>query len=400
MTKQVDVIIVGAGVAGLSLAVALGEQKISVAVLDAKEFAEPKENEHVRVSAINLTSEKILSAMGVWQLLPENALSPFRKISVWDATGRGDIQFNSTDSAKPYLGHIVPNHEIQKALFSRIKQLNFVSLKCPVDIQSVNVSDKQVDVKLSTSNLSAKLLVGADGANSWVREHCGFESEISPYEQMAVISTVKTELQHAQIARQCFQKTGPLAFLPLKDLNTSSIVWTTTKEASEELLALDKKAFLKILTQEFEHKLGDVVDQLDEPKRFPLIMRHAKNYIKNRIALVGDAAHTIHPLAGQGLNMGILDVACLAEIITELHEQDRDFGRLNYLRAYERWRRGDNAMMIATMSGFKNLFGSQIDWLTDLRSVGMNIVNNIPFLKKQFMQYAMGQRLRLPEVAK
>ena len=400
MTKQYDVIIVGAGVAGLSLAVALGEKKLKVALLDAREFSEPNPGEHVRVSAINHVSEKILTSLGVWQLLPENTLSPFRKISVWDANGGGEIQFDSTESAQAYLGHIVPNHEMQRALLSRIKQLNTVDLKCPVEIKAVEVLEDKVDVKLPTCVLSAKLLVGADGANSWVREQCGFECELSPYNQVAVIATVKTEKRHAQVARQCFQKNGPLAFLPLRDLNTSSIVWATTQEESEKLLKLDENVFLESLTNAFENKLGKVTDRLDAPKKFPLIMRHAKEYCKPRIALVGDAAHTIHPLAGQGLNMGILDVACLAEVVSEISAEDRDIGRMNYLRVYERWRRGDNAMMIATMSGFRNLFGSQIDWLADIRSAGMDLVNNIPFLKNQFMRYAMGDRIRLPAMVK
>lgn len=400
MMKQVDVVIVGAGIVGLSLAVLLGEQKLNVVVLDAKKYSEPKLGEHARASAINLASQRILSNLGVWQLLPKEHPSAFQAIKVWDVQGKGKIEFDSTECAEPYLGHIIPNHLLQEALFKRLDQLNSVKLICPVDIQDIQVKDDSVTISLPQGNLVAKLLVGADGANSWIRKYFEFETLSSPYDQTAIITTVETTLSHARTARQCFLPTGPLAFLPLKNLHHSSIVWTTTLQESEELLSLNESDFLEKLSSAFEYKLGKVTQRLDTPKRFPLIMQHAKNYVKARVALVGDACHSIHPLAGQGLNMGIMDVACLGEIIIEVSENARDIGLVNHLRRYERWRKGDNWMMIGAMAGFKQLFGMDSEIMIDIRSAGLNIVNNISLLKKHFMRYAMGDRIKLPAIAK
>lgn len=400
MMKQADVVIVGAGIVGLTLAVALGEHKLNVVVLDSKKYSAPKEGEHARASAINLTSQQFLVELGVWQLLPSDILSTFSDIKVWDVKGKGEIQFASTECAEPYLGHIVSNHHLQEALLKRIEQLSSVKLMCPMEVIDITINENDAQVKLSNGSLHCKLIVGADGSNSWVKRYFGFESHVSPYHQTAIVTTVVTERSHARIARQCFLPNGPLAFLPLKNLHHSSIVWATTPEESEQLLSLNENDFLQKLTQSFEHKLGQVTERLDTPKQFPLIMQHAKDYVKSRVALVGDACHSIHPLAGQGLNMGILDVACLAEILVDVASKSRDIGLINHLRRYERWRKGDNWMMIGAMSGFKHLFGSQNELLIDVRSASLNMVNSIPFLKKRFMHYAMGKRIKLPEVVK
>lgn len=400
MMKQVDVVIVGAGIVGLSLAVALGEQKLNVIVLDAKKHTEPKLGEHARVSAINVASQRILSCLGVWQLLSKEHRSAFNAIKVWDIQGKGKVEFDSAECAEPYLGHIIPNHLLQEALLKRIDQLNTVKLMCPVEITDIQVKGDSAHLNLSQGNLVAKLIVGADGANSWIRKYFEFETHISPYHQSAIVTTVETTLSHARTARQCFLAKGPLAFLPLQNLHHSSIVWATTPEESEDLLSLDESDFLKKLSSAFEYKLGEVTKRLDTPKRFPLIMQHAKKYVKNRVALVGDACHSIHPLAGQGLNMGIMDIACLGEIIAEVANNSRDIGLENHLRRYERWRKGDNWMMIGAMAGFKQLFGADSELIIDLRSVGLNLVNNISPLKKHFMRYAMGDRIKLPLIAK
>ncbi len=400
MMKQTDVVIVGAGIVGLSLAVALGEQKLNVIVLDAKKYSPPKLGEHARASAINLASQRVLSALGVWQLLPKDLLSAFNEIMVWDVQGKGEIRFDSSECAEPYLGHIVPNDLLQEALLKRVEQLNSVKLICPVDIIEMSINENDAHLRLSQGTISTKLIVGADGANSWLRKYFAFDTHVSPYHQTALITTVETTLSHSRIARQCFLPNGPLAFLPLRNLHHSSIVWATTPEEAEQLLSMNESDFLKKLANAFENKLGEVTSRLDTPKQFPLIMQHAKNYVKSRVALVGDACHSIHPLAGQGLNMGIMDIACLAEIIVDVSSNSRDIGLIHHLRRYERWRKGDNGMMIAAMSGFKQLFGSDSEFIADIRSVGLNMVNSISILKKQFMRYAMGGRIKLPEVAK
>jgi len=245
--------------------------------------------------------------------------------------------------------------------------------------------------------LTARLLVGADGANSRVRDAAGIGIEKAAYNQKGVVCVVKSTNHHNYTAWHRFLPTDPLAFLPLGD-GRCSIVWSATDEEADRLLALDDGAFCRELEQAFDYKLGAVVS-VGERAAFPLIRRHADSYVKQGLALIGDAAHTIHPLAGQGANLGILDAASLAQVLIEAELQRNDFADYLTLRKFERWRRGENTLMMFGMSGFKNLFSNDQTELSVIRNMGLKLVNSLGPVKHKFMRHAMGLEGDLPELA-
>jgi 2-octaprenylphenol hydroxylase len=317
-------------------------------------------------------------------------VAPYREMQVWDAGGRGSIHFDSADLGEPDLGHIIENRVITRALAQRMAQLPNITVICPAAPARLRLRpDGSSELQLADGRrLAARLIVGADGAASWVREQAGIELELRHYGQRAVVATVKTERGHQDTAWQRFLPSGPLAFLPLPG-GYSSIVWSTTPEQAGQLLAMTEEAFRQALAEAFEHKLG-AITWAGPRAAFPLQGQHARAYVKPGLALVGDAAHTIHPLAGQGVNLGFADVACLAALLRAAPTDNP--GSLKLLRRYERARRGDNQLTLEAMGVFKHLFGSDARWLADLRNAGLDLVDRWPVAKRFFMQQAMGRQ--------
>ncbi len=395
-----DVIIVGAGVAGLVLAVDLLRAGLDVAIIESQEIRAPEKDRHVRVSAINLASERILTHLGVWENISPDALSPFREISVWDALGATAVDFSYRDVGCSHLGHIVANHALIAALLTVAKSFARFTWICPATLSTFEVQDTTVITKMVDGKThQARLLIAADGANSWVRNCLKIPMTSMTYEQSAVVATVQTEIPHGYVARQRFLSSGPLALLPLADPHSCSIVWSTTPEHAAELLSADATTFGQALTDAMLSRLGNIT-VAETPQAFPLQMQHVNYYVHPRVALIGDAAHTLHPLAGQGMNLGILDAACLGEVIVNTKNAGRDIGRVENLRRYERWRRGDNQMMIDAMAFFKQGFTTESSLLKQLRTLSLKITRNSQWLRKVFMHHAMGLRGELPKLAK
>jgi len=238
------------------------------------------------------------------------------------------------------------------------------------------------------SGIYGKLLIGADGCESMVRQAARIDFQRKSYDQLGVVATVTSEQPHDKTARQCFLPSGPLAFLPLAD-GRCSIVWTLDEDKAKEIMELDDDDFSRRLEQAFEFKLG-AVTSVSARAAFPLTHGHANSYVQDGLALIGDAAHIIHPLAGQGANLGIMDASCLATVIHSALEKGRQWNALHTLRRYERQRKGDNLAMEASMSGFKSLFGSDNSVLTSVRNIGLNLVDHLPLLKHQLIQHALG----------
>ncbi|HEX5635821.1 MAG TPA: UbiH/UbiF/VisC/COQ6 family ubiquinone biosynthesis hydroxylase, partial [Gammaproteobacteria bacterium] len=324
---------------------------------------------------------------------------PYEHMHVWDATGDGQIHFSAADLGADMLGHIVENNVVQFSLLKSLQQYKNINWLCPFSIEQIACHGDTNSVTLNSGDvLTTKLLVGADGAHSRVREAAGIHLEESPYQQKGVVCAVESTKHHQYTAWQRFLPTGPLAFLPLAD-GRCSIVWSATNTEADRLLALNDHDFSRELERAFELTLG-VVKSVGERAAFPLIRRHAEHYVAPGVALIGDAAHTIHPLAGQGVNLGVLDAACLAQIINEAVRDRRDFASLPILRKFERWRRGENTLMMYSMSGFKNLFSNDNSALSFVRNAGLNLVNGLPPVKNMFMRRAMGLEGDLPELAK
>lgn len=394
-----DVAIVGGGITGGTLACALAQAGMRVAVVEASAPPPPPGDEWaLRVSAITRASEAILRAVHVWESLPLERAGVFREMHVWDATGSGSVHFDSADIGTDALGHIVENVVLQLGLDARMAALETLRLFRPAVLEEFHVAGDRVTLRLDDTRVHARLLVAADGSHSRVRALAGIESDGGDYGQRAVVATVRTALWHRETAWQRFLPDGPLAFLPLPGEHCS-IVWSTRPEHAEALLALDGDSFAREVEAAFESRLGPV-ESAGERGAFPLRHLHARTYVGDRLALVGDAAHTLHPLAGQGANLGLQDAAALAEIVQDNWSRGRDIGRLANLRPYERWRKGRNRLMQQSLTGFQWLFGSRLEPVRVARNLGLAMVDRTPPLKRLFMRYASGLGGDQPRLAR
>lgn len=391
MSGRYDVLIIGGGVVGLALAAALGRGPAKVALVDAKppETDWPAHSVDLRVYAITRESQRFLTGVGAWEDIESAGVSPFREMRVWDAAGGGTIHFDSAELGEPCLGHIIESRAIIRALSGQIDRLTGVDRYCPALVERLASADGWPRVTLRDgTELEARLLVGADGSASRVRDDAGIHVRAGDYGQKAIVAVVRTEQPHRETAWQRFLPTGPLAFLPLRD-GRCSIVWSASSAEAERLSALETDAFREALAEAFDHRLGRILD-CGERVLFPLRRQHAECYVKPRLALVGDAAHVIHPLAGQGVNLGLQDAQALAQVVGEALRAGRDPGLLHTLRRYERARKGDTLVMMTAMDGFKQLFGSSLQPLRLVRNLGLNLVDAAPLLKQRIMRYAMG----------
>lgn len=398
---EYDVVIAGGGIVGAALACALGGSCLRVALVEgcAWQPIHPGDEVDLRVSAISRSSQRIFAAVGAWAGMTQWRVSPFREMRVWDSGGTGQIHFDSAVLGEPLLGWIIENRIVQSALLERSREFANVDLYCPAALGLATVGEDNVHLQMQDGReLRTRLLVGADGADSRVRHWAGVSVLGWSYEQKAVVATVSTELPHQETAWQRFLLSGPLAFLPLHD-GRSSIVWSTTPAQAEQLLSLDEAAFAVELAEAFEWRLG-AVTAVGYRAAFPLRMLHAETYIGPRIALVGDAAHVVHPLAGQGVNLGLLDAAALAEVLLDAASDSKDIAAIKVLRRYERWRKGENLLMLGLLDSCKRLFGSSLPVVRQLRNWGLQLTEGAVPLKNMLARRAMGLAGDLPRLAR
>jgi len=396
-----DLIVVGGGMVGAALARACAGKGWQIAVIEIREPQRtwPAGEVNLRVSALNRASERILTRLGAWERIQGLGVSPYRDMHVWDAVGGGSIHFDSADLGQPDLGHIVENRVTQLALWDLLEQTADVTLLCPAGVGEIALGQDATVVHLRDGRrASARLLVGADGRDSLVRDRVGIASHGWAYDQQAIVANVEVERWHQETAWQRFLPTGPLAFLPLRD-GRCAVVWSVAEPRAGEFLQLEEPEFRSALEDAYEHRLG-AIGRIGLRAAFPSRLQHAEHYVLPRLALIGDAAHAIHPLAGQGVNLGLLDAAALAAALDEARERDRDIGGLWALRRYERARRGENMLMLAAMDGFKRLFGNRTLPVAAARSAGLVAVDRMPPLKHLFMRQALGLGTDLPPLAR
>lgn len=384
---------------GATLTQMLADAGFTIAVLERNELTtEWNVNEHdSRVSALNLGSERALSALGVWSELCMQRVSPYERMYVWDAGSNGKIEFDSADYGLNHLGTIVENSLITFLLHRKIQAENNVTVFTNVELDTVIQDETGVTVRWPGSgHVRAGVLVGADGAGSWVRKSLGMRINAASFEQSGIVAQVRTEQSHRKTAWQKFLSTGPLAFLPLSN-GDCSIVWSCEQTLADELMALGDSDFAQRLSESSEYKLGKIMST-GPRKAYSLSSAYVPHYTDKRSVLIGDAAHVVHPLAGQGVNLGLADAAALAEVLTRARESNRDIGHRLTLRRYERWRKGENLLMVTALTGLKKLFGTSSYPVVRLRGVGLSAVDGLNPIKHLFVSKAMGIAGDLPEI--
>ena len=374
---------------GLAHAVALARQGVSVTVVDRSRPPRWDGGDwRLRVSSINRASEALLDAVGAWGQLPGWRAGVVRAIEVRDAAGGGRVRFDAADMGEPHLAHIVENELIEAAL-ADVASAAGVALRAPAELDDWRCDAGGLAATLTDGErIRARLLVGADGAGSSVRGKAGIDVDRSSYGQCGLVCVVTLAEPVREVARQRFLEGGPLAFLPLSD-GRCSIVWSQPEADARARLELSDAAFLEALREAAAGWPSEPV-AVGERALFPLGRLHARRYIGERVALIGDAAHVIHPLAGQGANLGFADARALAELVVDSRRAGRDPGRQLLLRRYERRRRGDNAIMQLTMDAFHRVFTRSDPAAVRLRSLGFEATDRVAPLKRLFMSRAMG----------
>ena len=394
--REYDLIVVGAGMVGAAFACLLARSNagLSIALLEARATAAfNPEQFDPRVAALTKKSRSLLDCCGAWDSIAAQRVSAYGAMQVWDAEGTGEIHFDCQDVQQPNLGHIVENSLVVESLLAEVSKLANIDFLCPVSVAQYSQSESQVSVELSSGEqLVAPLLVAADGGNSSIREQFKFATREWDYGHSAIVATVQTESVHQQTAWQRFMSTGPLALLPLNkqgDHHYCSLVWSQESAEAERLMALDNVAFCTELSRASEHCVGEILS-VDKRYAIPLRQRHAKDYVVERVALLGDAAHTIHPLAGQGVNLGFADVKALVDTLCAEAKRGNDLGSLMCLNKYQRLRKPENLATMAAMEGFKRLFAADNVAVRLLRNMGLGKVNKIKPLKNEIIKQVMG----------
>ena len=398
-----DIVVVGGGAVGSVVASLLGQitktvqgvkQQLKIALIETSEPPQFNPSQvDPRVAALTEKTRLIFEQIGIWNQVVAKRACAYKAMNVWDAEGTGRITFDCQQVQQPNLGHIVENSALVSTLIVHLKQQPNIELYCPANIVDYQLQQDAITLTLDNhSVLSAQLLIAADGANSAVREHFQFATKQWDYGQHAIVTTITTENPNQLTAWQRFMPTGPLAFLPLNNIGDDhccSIVWSQDTTEAKRLMALEDDQFCQQLSRASEHCLGEVL-KIEKRHLIPLRQSHATDYVMPRVALIGDAAHSIHPLAGQGANLGFSDAQVLAEEIAKAFARDLDLGDESVLKPYQRRRKPENLATMAAMEGFKRLFGSQNSTLRLLRNLGLSAINGLGAIKNKLIKQAMG----------
>ncbi len=393
---ELDVILVGAGIAGSAMALALVRDGFNVAVIEARPPSAWSIDDEVDARVVALAADAVafFDDLGVWSEVLASRASPYRRMHVWDALAPGHLEFDSADRGEHALGWIVENRLLQHVLWRALREAaddgKSLSLRCPAEVTTIENETDGIVLNLADgTRLRSRLLIAADGANSPIRQQLGIATRDRDYGQRAIVAQVGTERAHEATAWQRFQPGGPLAFLPLAD-GRSSIVWSLQNDEAIRLLALDDAAFCAELGCALDFRLG-AITSTTQRFAFPLRMRLAERYVAGRCVLVGDAAHAVHPLAGQGLNLGLRDVRNLREQLQRARSRNSDLGAAHLLRRYERERRSENTLAASSFSVIESSFGSDSTAIAGLRGLALGMANRITPLKRLLGDAAAGR---------
>jgi len=419
MNQAFDIIIVGAGMVGAALANGLGQQGIKVGLIDK---AEPSDfdadaSPDIRVSALSAGSERYLQSLGAWPRIQAMRATPYRRLAVWDETPHPlsrllpgsltEVEFSATDLGAGHLGHIVENSITQNALWQTLQDEPDVTLITGQGLKALTQNAERGTITLDDgTELSAQLIVGADGAMSRVRQLAGIGVTRDQYEQQAMVISVRYLGQPEDITWQGFYPSGPRAFLPLHSAGEQypgetwgSLVWYDSPARLAELKAMDNSTLMTEIRKAFPARLPPLT-HIDAKASFPIARQHAKHYFQNRVVLAGDSAHTINPLAGQGVNLGFQDAQCLQGLLKEARRSSDDLASQHWLALYEQQRRPANRRMMLAMDLFYHLFSNAIPPVHLARNLGLGAARALPFARNGVARYAMGLDEELPAVVR
>jgi len=389
---DLDVLVVGGGAIGAALALALARDEFDVALIE-KSAPKPwraEDDVDLRVVALAPDTREMLDNIGVWSAIVASRVGPYRRMRVWDAGAPGELAFDAAEHGNAALGWIIENRLVQDALWQAIAAHPGVRLVCPGEVSEVeNTDDAAVVALADDTRLRARVLVAADGAESPLRKQLGIGCAERDYAQRAVVAHVATERAHEDTAWQRFLPGGPLAFLPLAD-GRCSIVWSLPNDEAARILALDDEAFRNELGCAFDFRLGTIVAATARAA-FPLRLRLAEKYVAGRCVLAGDAAHVVHPLAGQGMNLGFRDVACLRRVLGDARKRGSDVGAAHVLRRYERERRSENALAARGLDVIQRVFDLPGVPAAFFRSIGVMAIQRAAPLKDLIAAAAAGR---------
>jgi len=397
VNKTFDVVIVGAGITGLTVAALLAQSpqssRLRLTVIDAaaRPVFSADDDVALRVSAVALGSAALLESVGAWEFVRGSRVGAYDRMRVWDESGHADssaaLSFDAAEFAVPQLGFIVENVLLQQALLNVLDNSD-VELIFEAPISALQEEGQKYRVAIENRNFDADLVIGADGARSFVRKSVAISTRDWPYGQSAIVTHVTPEKSHQNTAWQRFLRDGPLGMLPLSD-GRISVVWSTGEKIAEQALTASDEELGEMLSAASDYVLGALT--VAGPRgAFPLVARHAEKYVLPGIALIGDAAHAVHPLAGQGANLGLQDAAVLAQVISTALAKDECPGDRPVLRRYERERKGENAQMMHLMTGLNRLFATDSTLVRELRVIGMRLFNNSGPIRDRAVKVALG----------
>ena len=388
-----EITVVGAGVVGSSLACLLSKQGIKVTLLDRGSPLSLSKSSILqdRTLALNLSSINLFKELNIWHELKKQT-TPFERMFVWDSKGSSPLEFLAEEIKKKELGYIISNNTILKSLNKLIQDSPKITLKQQTELSGIDIKENEICISfLGGERISSKLIIGADGINSTLRKKAKIKTRTWSYDQRAFVAGLKTEKFHEYTAWQLFTPTGPIALLPfdLMEGSNISLVWSAEIDYAEKLQKLTQKEFVKELEEKTEQILGKI-DLKTDIRSFPLNQLHAKSYFSERIALVGDSAHSFHPLAGQGLNIGLSDVTSLSAVLIKARRSGLDIGSKRTLKDYERSRKIPNLTMAALMELFKEGFETSDPWVKLARNFAFNMATKNSTLKKRVIKEAAG----------